>query len=310
MGVEDLDVGDPWPEHYRGYTLRVDPDGDIWWQLYQGTDRLFLEPQPTEIIDRLHGLKVLGGRVRITEHEDVLTKVEEDGDYVERWLGEHNLTGELVPQEDPEFSLQVDPDGLDPGDLWPSVYDGSVYSFSSSGRCWWHNPETKRRHPVENELPKEVFDELVRHKRRGGSFRVTPWGAVITVIPSHPSPDRVREQFEKLPRVVKNIIRLRKERQDLDMLPVYIGNIGDFRFEVGEPRSLTDELTDQELDQLTQWAESLSDGTPLNPDDHRKSEPPVDEDRRDDDIGSSDLADDPEYWNEEDRPDETGVVVG
>lgn len=253
----NLSSGDEWPGHYRGYRLQVSPNGDVWWELYSGTDRLHLDPAPEPLAENLLEIKHLGGRVRVTESNDVLTLVENANDEYEAiWIGEAELSGELIPADDPEFGIEVQPDGLSPGDLWPSVYDGARYAYSGGERVWWRNPETHKRHPVETDLSADVFQSLRRFKPDGGSFRITPWGDLITVIPFHPTPERIENQFNELPRVVRNTIKLRKER-GVERLPIYVGRIDGTPFEVKEPSSLTDQLTEEERQNLESWAQNL-----------------------------------------------------
>jgi hypothetical protein len=258
----DLTSGDEWTEHYRGLTLHLNQDRECWWQVYNGTDRLYLDEFPGSIIDELLRIKPLGGRIRVTEQGDVLTRVDEDGDaetveeYDAVWLGAVDLGGEFVPRNNPDMGIPVEPVGVSAGDLWPSVYDGARYSFTVQGGVWWHNSVTRKRHPVTSDLPEHVTGALRRHKPEGGSFRVTPTNDVITLISSPPT-ETIRQQFSELPAVVRNIIKLRKERGDVEMLPVYVGSLGDTTLEVTEPPSLTDRLSEEEASALEDWAANL-----------------------------------------------------
>ncbi|MBV0926227.1 hypothetical protein KTS45_18630 [Halomicroarcula limicola] len=287
--ITSLSAGDEWPNHYRGFSLQISPNGSIWWQLYSGTDRLELSSPPTELVETLLELKHLGGRIHITEDGHVLTRVEEDesDDYIDIYVGDIELDGELVPQDNPEFGIPLRPDELSSGDLWPSVYDGSRYSFAGE-RVWWQNGSTNRRHMVDGKFPQDILETLRRYKSSGGSFRITPWGDVITLVPSHPAPGEVQAQFGDLPRVVQNIIKLRKER-GVEMLPIYIGNVGDATIEVTEPRSLTDELSTEERDALSSWASGLGRTSTTSPAAHEteSQQQPSEED-----IPSTDEADD------------------
>lgn len=248
--------GDDWPAHYRGFRLQISPDRSVWWQLYNGTDRLQLDPVPESLVDDFLNLKPTGGRIHVTETNQVLTRVDEgDRDFRDVYVGEMEVDGELIPPEHPEFSIDVQPDELGVGDLWPSVYDGSRYSFLDQ-RVWWKNGETKRRHTVDGEFAPDILQRLNRYKPKGGSFRITPWGDVITLVPMHPSPGQVREQFDSLPRVTQNIIKLRKER-GVEMLPVYVGTLDDPSINVSEPRALTDQLSEEERESLSSWAGNL-----------------------------------------------------
>jgi hypothetical protein len=268
---DDLSPGDEWPHHYRGLSLQASPSGEVWWQLYQGTDRLTLKPAPEEIVEQLLEFKRIGGRMHITEQGDVLTRVEgENDDYEGIYIGTvEDLDGELVPQDAPEYSIDLRPEGLEPGDLWPSVYDGSRYSFVGN-RFWWHSGESHKRHPVPDGLPDHIESDLRRYKPDGGSFRVLPWGDVITLVPLHPTPEKVSEQFGELPRVVRNIIKLRKSR-DVEMLPVYIGTLDGYEIDVEEPTSLTDSLSEEEQEELAGWAENLGRTSTRSASAHRAS---------------------------------------
>jgi hypothetical protein len=263
----NIHPGDEWPGYYRGYRLQTNPDGDVWWQVYQGTDRLYVEPTPDELVDNLLSLKRLGGRVRVTEDNSVITRVEEGDDYEVRYVGELPSADKLVPQDAPEYSVDIRPDGLSSGDLWPSVYDGAKFSIGGD-RIWWQHPGTHKRHPVETDLPDDVLATLQRLKPRGGSFRITPWNDVITLVEEPPNPTQTREQLHDLPRVIKNIIVLRRER-GVEMLPIYVGSVDTVPIEVDEPRSLTDELSAQERAQLNSWAGSLGPTSTTDPDEHR-----------------------------------------
>jgi hypothetical protein len=271
---EPTNPGDEWPNYYRGYSLSVNADGEVWWQAYNGTDRLKLDPTPGGIVEDLLQLKRQGGRVRITESGTVLTRSEvegDDDDYESLYIGEADVKGELVPPDDPSHAVPVAPTDLNPGELWSSVYDGAKYSFVGD-RFWWHNPQTKRRHPFAAPLPSDIVEELRQLRPNGGSFRITPLGDVLTQIPTNRSPSDVREQFRALPRPVKRVLQLRRNRGNVDMIPVYVGTLDtDSRpIAVTEPTRLTDPLTEEEKRSLEGWAAADSQETmELSPDNHR-----------------------------------------
>lgn len=261
--INSLSPGDEWPFHYRGYGLSANQDGEVWWQVYNGTDRLKLEPTPTDFVEELLGVKRDGGGVRVTEAGAVIAQIEieTDGrssDYDVVYIGELDLDGELVPPEEPERSVPISPNGLNPGDLWTSIYDGAKYSFSGN-RFWWQNGGTKLRHSFANTLPQEIVNELKRLRPDGGSFQITPVGDVLTQLPTAKSPPDVREQFRDLPREVKRILKLRRDRGNVDMLPVYVGHLepNDRPIEVEEPTRLTDPLSEQEEASLEAWAAAM-----------------------------------------------------
>lgn len=266
--TSEYELGDEWTNHYRGYRLQTNPDGDVWWQAYKGTDRLFLDPVPEAVVDSLLDIKHLGGRVRITEGNDVLTKIEEDDSYKTVWIGEVSISGELVPVDESEYSIPVAPNNIDSGDLWPSVYDGAKYSFGPGGeRIWWANPDTHKRHPVQTPLSRNIRSTLNRFKPRGGSFRVTPWNDVLSLVDLDKLPPGARAAFDDLPRVVKNLISLRKDRGGVEKIPVYIGSLDTTPLRVTEPPSLTDPVSADELG-LDGWTESLGTTTSTDPDKH------------------------------------------
>ena len=299
---DQRDAPNDWPGYYRGYRLRANAEGDVWWQVYQGTERLYLEPTPEEIVDRLTNLKTIGGRFHITEEQDVLTRVEDDdGNYREVWLGQYDLDGELVPAENPEERIPVRPDGLSPGDLWPSVYDGARFSYLEQDRVWWKNPSNHRRHYIEDPLPKDLLLEFRRYKPQGGSFRVTPWKDVITLIPFHPRPTTIDDQFADLPEVVRNIIKIRKER-GVEMLPVYLGSIDDFKFNIQEPENLSDPLSSEEEAELESWAKDLGRTSRTDEEDHSAAE----EDHSEEHISRDpdkevEFDDDPQNWDDDEE---------
>lgn len=275
--VATLSAGDQWPSHYRGYGLSANASGEIWWQAYNGTDRLLLEPTPDELVADVQSVKRNGGAIRVTEAGTVIARVEadtggSDSTYETVYVGEMEFTGELVPKDEPDRALPVSPDGLSAGDLWPSVYDGAEYSFSGD-RFWWSNSDTKLRHDFAVPLPSDIVDELKRLRPRGGSFRITPAGDVLTQIPTAESPPDVRAQFRDLPREVKRLLQLRRDRGGVDMLPVYVGRLDDEErpIEVEEPTRLTDPLSEQEAASLEAWAASMGsyDEQDLDEDDHK-----------------------------------------
>lgn len=321
--MTDYEPGDIWDEHYRGYELRINADGDIWWQVYDGTTRLHLEPKPDGIVEQFLELKPLGGRARVTEGGAVITRKEDedaDGsrgsgsleDYTSIYVGDIDLDGALVPQEEPGYQIPVRPDDVSSGDLWPSVYDGARYSFSMDGRAWWYNSSTKQRHPIAGGLPEDVQAKLTSLKPEGGSFRVTPWGDIMTLVGS-PATKTVEDQFSELPHVVRNIIKLRLERADLQMLPLYVGHLDRVPLEVEEPTSLTDVLSEEEEQALENWAESLGSTSPRSAEEHSARRPEEVSDSEDADEVSESAeesrdesedpgipADDPVAWLQED----------
>lgn len=251
-------AGVNWNEHYRGLRLHINGKKEMWWRQYNGEQRLFVADPPNDLVEKLIDHKPLGGRVHITEQGTVIAKREDDEDdiYEQIYIGELNRGIELHPGGDADFAVTLTPTDLEVGDLWPSVYDGAKYSLTASDEIWWNNPQTKQRHAVTNGIPEGIAQEILLRKNRGGSFRITPWGDVITLIEAVPDPGKAKEQFSDLPRAIQNIIQLRSER-GLEMLPIYVGTIDEPAIELTEPRDLTSKINSSEWDDIEQWIESL-----------------------------------------------------
>ncbi|WP_241432793.1 hypothetical protein [Natrinema pellirubrum] len=239
-----------------------------------------LEPTPTRLVENFLGIKYKGGAMRVTEGGAVISRLETDtdgdsNDYETIYVCDIEFDGKLVPPEKPEHAVPINPRGLSPGDLWPSIYDGAKYSFSGT-RFWWQNGATKLRHSFVNALPDRIIDELRQLRPDGGSFQITPAGDVLTQIPTEESPPDVQEQFRDLPRPVKRILKLRRDRGNVDMLPVYVGQLSedDRPIEIEEATRLTDPLSEKEESSLEAWAAMGSyDESDLSVEDHRLDEP-------------------------------------
>lgn len=279
--------GDHWDEHYRGLRLHINGEKEMWWQQYNGEQRLYVADPPSDLVETLLEQKPLGAQFRVTEQGTVIAKKEDVDDdiYEQIYVGDLDQECELHPGGDSNFAVSLTPTDLEVGDLWPSVYDGAKYSLTDSNEIWWSNPQTKKRHPVSNGIPEEIANEILLRKQQGGSFRITPWGDVITLIKAVPDPGQVKEQFSRLPRAIQNLIQLRNER-GLDMLPIYVGTIEDPTVELEEPRDLTSRINSSEWDDIEQWIDSLGPTGSAQDDVTERDK-------------SADFDDDPEGWAED-----------
>mgnify|MGYP006875072291 FL=1 len=91
--------GDSWTDYYRGYSFSVNADGEVWWQAYNGTDRLRLDPVPDDVVENLLEMKRQGGRIRVTEAGEVVTRTEiagSDDAYEVLYVGSTDIDGRLV----------------------------------------------------------------------------------------------------------------------------------------------------------------------------------------------------------------------
>lgn len=297
MTEDGLSPGDPWTDPYRGMTLHMGGDNRIWWHPYRGHGRLYLEDAPDELVTALDRVKPAGAQFRVTEQNDVLAKVEDEqeGSYDPVWAGRLETSSPLIVEEDPENptpkasrTVELEPAGLSPGDLWPSVYDGTRFSMTDQETVWWEDSGTHYRHDITG-IPRSILDEMVVRKPAGGSFRVTPWGDAITLVGTVPRPDHLIEQQDDLPRPVQQIIWIRKER-GLNMLPVYLGSFDPADIEIEEPARLDKDLTAQQDEEIRAWIKSLGPSSTTSESSAPTEEPP------DGGEAKSTFDDDPEEW--------------
>lgn len=61
--------GDEWKNHYPSYRLHTNQEGDVWWQVYDGTDRLYLDPTLDDLIEAAH--KTRENHIREPNGEEV-----------------------------------------------------------------------------------------------------------------------------------------------------------------------------------------------------------------------------------------------
>jgi len=253
--IDKMKPNDDWSGHYRGYRLRADDRQNVWWVPYRGEERLYSRNAPKEILIGIKKVKPEGGSVRVTETGDVIGKVNENGEWKPKWIGRLKKPLVFSTRDSPNIKLNMRPTGLDPGHIWSSIYDGAKYSFQGRDRLWWTNPEGYRQYANER-FPEKILKELLYYKTNGGSVRITPWGDVLTLVPTHPAPpEKLIRQFDALKPIVANIIRLRKER-DVYMLPVYIGEI-DFEITLNPPRKLTEPLSPEKREEMRKFLASF-----------------------------------------------------
>ena len=243
-----MEINNKWKRHYRGYKLHVDDNQRTWWVPYIGEERLFALNMPKTLLENIRKVKPIGGSIRVTEVGDVVGKVEENDSWTPKWIGK--LTKPLIfsTNDDSKIKLKMRPTNINAGDIWPSIYDGAKYSFLGRDRIWWTNPEGYRQYANE-QFPVKILKELLYYKTTGGSVRITPWGDILTLVPTHPAPPKeLIKQFDELNPIVRNIIAIKKER-GLKMLQVYIGEI-DFEITLKPPRKLTEPLTPEKRKEM------------------------------------------------------------
>lgn len=214
---------DDWNGYYRGFQLKTNKDKDIYWQRYKGTEKLYLNKAPEEIIELILKLDPQGRRFYITEENDVLTKVENDNKQV-KWLGKLELDGNLQSSTHPNQTIPVQPENLSSGGLWPSVYDGSKFSYNDKNQILWDDKKTGQKY-IKDPLPNCIYNELQNYKPEGGRIRITPSRDIITVISSDTLSRKQKNQYKNLPNIIKNHINQLKKNNWDKTIPIYIGNI-------------------------------------------------------------------------------------
>lgn len=223
---------DPEKDFYRGGVYHFNSDNQIWWrpikEAYQGGLKATVTSRHHKLLKLLRQLKPDGGSFRVTENNAVLTKIPNEGikDHGEEWEAVY------VCELDRPFTFKEDidpaPSHLEPGDIWPSFYDGAKYSAVRDGRgtrMWFRN--NHYRNYVEHDpalggvMPVAIEKEFAYYKGQGGSLRVTENGYVITLISPQPLSDDLRRQWEKLSVTQQRLVELKVE--GTRMLPIYLG---------------------------------------------------------------------------------------
>ena len=275
---KNIQLGDRWYYHYRGTRYHYNSDQKVWWQTSKDGLKVNVKSGHENIIKYLLSLRPAGGSFRITEVGDIIMKSEDSDDWKEIFVCE--MDEPLIFDE----NIEINPQNIQPGDIWPGFYDGARYSFSMD-KIWWKNPEGFRQYVIET-LPKDLVLHFRRFKPQGGSFRITENGYVITLIEKQPLPNKLKDQWDRLSTTQQHLIATKVNRTE--MLPIYVG-----RYYAGitlkERQDFSQPLTDDErnnmLDYLDNFTLSLEfEG--MVPKDAERDEPEE----------SEDFLDDPEDW--------------
>ena len=246
--VEDsLKSGGIWPYHYRGTKYHYNGEKDVWWQTFKDGLKVKAVSGFERILDEILLLKTEGGSFRITETGDVIAKVESPDGWPPKFICEMDEPFKF------EEEINVTPEDIQPGDLWPAFYDGARYSYLMD-KIWWHNPDGYRQY-VKESLPKEVIKELRRFKPEGGSFRITENGYVISLIPKQPLPKNIKKQWEILSDIQQRLIAVKVERTD--KLPIYIGRFYE-GITLNEPENFSKPLTKEERVKMLEFLDGFS----------------------------------------------------
>ena len=245
-----MEVGEVWPEHYRGSRYHFNPEGKVWWRSYLGTQRVYCIRGHEPLMKKLRRLKPEGGSFRITEDRDVILKrvegeLEDLPEYEAFYAGK--LEGEMEFED-----IDINPDDLSPGDLWRGFYDGSRYHVAHDGRIFWRESGGLRWYSDGD--VRELQAILRGFKPLGGSFKINENRCVIALLYKVPYPDEIGKQVETLTAQQKEIIEEKRDR--IRMVPIYLGRFED-PIGARAPEPLEDKWTDQRTEELVDLLHEL-----------------------------------------------------
>jgi len=244
---ENIQSGDGWQYHYRGTRYHYNSDQKVWWQTSKDGLKINVKSGHENILKNLLSLRSNGGTFRITETGDVIMKIEDDDGLKETFVCE--MDEPLTFEE----NIEINPQNIQPGDLWPGFYDGARYSFSMD-KIWWKNPEGYRQYGIET-LPTDIILHFRKFKPQGGSFRITENGYVITLIEKQPLPNELKDQWNRLSTTQQRLVERKVNRTE--MLPIYIG-----RYYAGislmERQDFSQPLTDDERNNMLDYLDNFT----------------------------------------------------
>ena len=238
-----------WTEHYRGIRYHFGADRKLWWEFPSTEDplsnaRVYAKSGHENIIDELLSLKPEGGSFRITETGRIITKVPT------------KKSPEGMPVEVAELTSPIQFDGVDvlgsglsPMDIWTGFPDGAKYTYAA-GKVWWKDPSDGCRRLADQQLPREIARTMSVLKPEGGSFRITENGSVITLILPQPMPPSLKEQFDRLTPLQKNLLLVKM--QGAQRLPVFVGRYTQ-GFTLRPRRSLNERLSKEDARRLVDF---------------------------------------------------------
>lgn len=210
-------------EWYRGTKFHLGARGSITWVSPRKKVKIKAIGGLDSVLGKLQSLFPQGGSFRVDELGRVLVK-DPDHDYQIEAVGKVKTVVLDAIDRDPR-------DRVKPGYIWPSIYDGARYHISPDGRIWFRNPDGTRRYAKSGH--ESLVESLLRYKPRGGGFRVTENGRVLTLRYTLPVPEEARPQWESLSDEERNVIMAREAPGEELLIPVFIC---DFRgkIELGE----------------------------------------------------------------------------
>ena len=267
----DTSSGDDYP-YYRGMRFQFHSGNRMYWRGPQpraGKDDIFIrvavKSGHEDIVRKLLKIRPEGGSCRITEMGEVLVKIAEDNETtpeIPRYVC--HLRKRLV------FENNIDnrPSGLEPGDIWKGIYDGTRFAFlpSATGNqnVWWSTVEDfSVRYAVETKIPREILFNLRVWKPTGGRFCITPDGYVLTLVePGLLNQSQIDDLF-RLPHEENEYVRdlfFMKHGRTGDMVPVFIGTWDVDHLSFRPPRKWGESLSRNEKENLLKSISSFLGG--------------------------------------------------
>ena len=207
---------DSFQEWYRGTKFHLGAGGHIYWTSPRKSIKIRVTSGLEGVITKIEAARPLGGSFRVDEVGRVLIK-DPDHDNEIISLGKVSKIQLDAIDRDPR-------DRVKPGYIWPSIYDGARYHFSpdvkGEGKIWFRNSDGTRRYAVTGH--EDLVNPLLKFKPKGGSFRITETGRVLTLRYTLPLPEEARAQWEGLTDEERNIIKARETPGYVLQIPIFV----------------------------------------------------------------------------------------
>ena len=209
---------------YRGTKYHFNYNGEVWWQKSGQYPKIKANFSNKNILEKILSYKPQGGNFRITESGDILTKLfTQERGYVPIYIGSFSGKIELD-------GLRWNEEQIQPGQLWPGLYDGTNFSVNTNEGLFIKVNGMKVYAKTGHEkLVKNVL--AFNAAQGGGRFVINESGAIIVLLHKSPFPERIRLQMDMLSSEEKNIIDIRSSLDMDGRVPIYVGKFdGNIQF--------------------------------------------------------------------------------
>lgn len=199
---------------YRGKKYSLDTKYNFWWKKGGKADfKVKITFSNSTDEKKIINKKFLGGSFRITEDKELLTIVERSGEFVPIFMG--SLNGDISID-----NIEWQPKNLKPGDLWPSIYDGTQLSVNSNRQVFIKFGGKKL---YAEEGHEDLARAVLKFRTDGGRFKIDENRNILTLLYKVPYPDKIKKQMEKLSDHEKNLIDIRQKNDGDGMVPIFVG---------------------------------------------------------------------------------------